>query len=196
MTDRVKGRHPRQPVGEERQDDQAQIDIGENMDDLVGPGRIPVLAQGRQFHIGQPKPHRTGVGDDQQQEDHDSQTADEMGRSPPEEKALGDGFDVVQDRGAGGRIAGYALEPGVLDGERTAPQGVGQHPDDERKDPGQADDHVAVLHRDLGRFLDEDEGEDADREGDDETDQQRHHGTVPSVEKGDEDREQHEERTD
>ena len=196
VVDGVERRHPGRPIGEERDDDKAEIDESEDTDDLVGRGTVPLLGKGGQLHVGQAQADRARVRNHQQQEDHDTETADEVGRTPPEEQALGNRLDIVQDRRPGRRVTGHTLKPGVLDGKRTAPQGVRQHADDEREQPGKDDDHVTVLHRDGRRPLHEDEGEKADGESDEETDEQGRQRTVVAVRHRYDDGEQHEERTD
>ena len=195
MADGVENRHTRQQIAQEGGGTDAQIHISENKDRLVGPAAVIVPGEGAELHIGEPQAHRRGVGDNQQQEHHNAQTADKVSGRPPEKQASGKGFHIFQDGGPGGGKAGDALEPGVDHGKRPAPQGVGQHSEDEGEEPGQENDHITVLQGNLRGFPDEEEGEDAEDEGDGEADQERRQGRVSAVEKGDEHRQQHKEGT-
>ena len=112
----------------------------------------------------------------------------------PEQQASRQRFHILQDGGAGGGEAGDALEPGVGDGERAAPEHIGQHPEQEGQEPGQEDDHIPVPERDVARLPHEDEGEDAHREGQCKTDQERSQGAVTAVVERDAHGEQHEQR--
>ena len=118
-----------------------------------------------------------------------------MRRRPPEEQAPRQGLHILQDGGAGGGEALHALAPGVGQGERTAPEGVWKHAEQEGQQPRQEDDHVPVLQGNPLRPPHEDEREDAYSESQRKTDQERREGAVAAVQEGNAHRQQHEQRT-
>ena len=195
MVDRIERGHPGQQITDEGQRTDAQVHPGEDEHRLVGPGTVVVPRQGGQFHIGQTQAHRRRVRNDQEQEHDDAQAADEMRRRAPEQETPRQRFNVLQDGGARGRKAGNALEPGIYQRERTAPQCIRKHAEHEGQEPRQEDDHVAVPESDPIRPPHEDEREHAHGKRQRKTDQERCQGAVSPVREGHEDRQQHEQRT-
>ena len=195
MTERIEQRHAAQPVAQEGGRTDAQVHPGEDVNGFVGPAAIIVPGKRRQLHVGEPEPDRRRVGDNEQQEHDHSQTADEMRGGTPEQQAPRQGLHIFQNGGTGCSKTGNAFKPGVYHRERTTPEGIRQRAEHKRQQPGQEDDHVAVLQGNLGSFPHKDEGENAHDEGDDKTDQERRQGGIAAVGQGNKDREQHEQRT-
>ena len=196
MVDGVERTHAGQHVHQERGCGQSKIDISEDIDCLVRAGSVLPLGQGRKLKGSQPQPHLRRTRDDQQQEDHDSQASDEVRRGTPEQQAVRQRLNVVKDCRAGRRESGNTFKPGVYNRERPAPKRIRKHPEDEGQQPGQRDDHIAVLKGDASRFPYEYEREHTDGEGDREADHQGGEGTVIAVRHRDQNGQEHEQRTD
>ena len=188
MADGIEGAHSRRQVAKESGAANAQVHPCKDGHRLVGAAAVVVAGKRGQFHIGEPQADGRRRGDNEQQEHHDTQAADKVCRRPPEDEASGQGFYIGQNGGAGGGEARDTLEPGVHQRERAAPQRVGHGTEDERQQPGQENDHVAVLQGYLGGLPHEDEGEDTRGESNGEADEQRTQRAVSSVPQGDEGR--------
>ena len=119
-----------------------------------------------------------------------------MGGRAPEKEAWRERLDILEDRRTRCRKTGNAFKPSVCDREWATPKRIRQHPENERQDPGQKHDHIAVLQRDCRNFPDENEGEDTDGKGNRETDQQGGQGAVIAVRHRNEDGQQHEQGAD
>ena len=195
MADGVERPHPCEDVTHEGQRADAQEHPGEDEDHLVRAGPVILPGERRNLHIGEPKTHRRRVRNDEQQEHHDAEAADEMRGGAPEQQAPRQRLDILQDGGAGGREARYALEPGVHESKRPTPKGIGKHPEHEGQEPGQEDNHIPVLQAHMRGFPHEDEGEDTHGESQGETDQKRRQGAVSPVRERDEHGQQHKQRT-
>ena len=195
VADGIEPVHARQQITDKSQGAETQEHGSEDGDGLVGPAAVIVPGEGGKLHIGEPKADGRSIGDDKKQENHNSQTADKVRGSPPEDEASGQGLYIFQDGGTRSGEAGNTLEPGVDHREGTAPQRIRKGAENKGQQPGQEDDHEAVLQRDIGVLAGEDKGENAHDEGDGETDQQRREGAVSPVYEGHNDRQEHEEGT-
>ena len=192
----VERRHAGKDVGQRRQSHEREIDIRENVHHAGRPRRIAAAGQRTQLHVGQTHAHLAGLRNDQQQEDHDSETADEMSGRTPEQQAVRQGLHVAQNRRPAGRVAADRLENRVRQGEGAAPEHIRQQTEQERQQPRERDDHIALAQRYRGRLAHEYEREYANDEGDRERDHQSRQRGVVAVRHGNEHREQHEQRVD
>ena len=193
MADGVEPAHPGQHVAYEGHGGQPDKDGGEDIDGLVGPAAVILAGELGQLHVGEPQADGRGIGNNQQQEHHNAQTADKMRGRTPENQAAGQGLHVFQDGGARGGETGHALEPGVDYRERPAPEGIRQGPENEGQEPREKDNHKTVPEGNLGVLAGENEGEDSQTEGDGKANQERRQGAVSPVDEGHPHRQQHEE---
>ena len=196
MADGVEEGHAGEAVGHDGQHEQRQVDVGEDVDHVRGPGGVAAAAQRAQLHVGEAHAHLAGLGYQQQQEHHHSEAADEMRGGAPEKQAVGQGLHVGEYGGAAGRVAADRFEDGVRQRERAAPEHVGQQSEDEGQQPRERDDHVALAQRDRGRLAHEYEREDSDDEGDGERDHKGRESRVVAACHRHEDGQQHEQGVD
>ena len=196
MVDGVESAHTGQAITQESEYADSQVHRCENDNRLVRPRTVAFTRQGGKFHIGQPQADRRRVGNHQQQEDHDSQTADKMRGGSPEQQTVRKRFHIAQDGTPRSGETGNAFEKGVDNRKGPSPEGIGQHSEDKGQQPGQENDDITVFQGNGRVFPDKDEREDAYDEGDRKADHQRGQRTVVPICHGNQDGQEHEQRTD
>ena len=119
-----------------------------------------------------------------------------MSRRTPEDKALWQRFDVIQDCRTCSSISGNTFKPSIYDCEFTTPEHIWKHTEDKGQHPGQDNGHITVLQGQSRHLPDKNERECSDKECDDETDSQWAESGIHSINERDTDRQSHKQGTD
>ena len=77
-------------------------------------------------------------------EEHDSQSAYPLHERAPEQNAVGQSLDIIDDGGTGGGEAGHGLEVSIGKVGDAAMDKEGEHAEEREDDPGGSDYHVGI----------------------------------------------------
>ena len=87
-------------------------------------------------------------GNQSQQKDQNTHTADPVRKAAPEQHTVTHGFHIAQDAGAGGSKAGYRFKKGIHKKRDIAADDKRQRTEHGHQHPGQCNDHKTLARID------------------------------------------------